>query len=57
MNLEFRILNYELRTMNYQMLTRFSGAKYIGDSGVTFQASYQAPICGSAPFTRHMPSE
>ena len=42
---------------HHQMLTRFSGAIYIGDSGVTFHASYHASICGRAPFTRQRPSE
>ena len=42
---------------NHQMETLSSGATYIGLSSVTFHASYQALICGSAPFTRHLPNE
>ena len=43
--------------LDYQMLTRFSGATYIGDSGVILNASYQAAMCGRAPFTRYLPNE
>ena len=41
----------------YQIDTRFSTGKNIGSFSVTLNASYQAPICGNAPFTRHSPNE
>ena len=41
----------------YQMDTRSSFGRNIGSFSVTLNASYQASICGRAPFTRHSPSE
>lgn len=41
----------------YQMETRSACGTNIGSFSVTPKASYQAPMCGSAPFTRHSPSE
>lgn len=41
----------------YQMETRFSCGRNIGSPSFTLKASYQAPICGNAPFTRHSPKE
>lgn len=55
----FILIEYMKYTLhyNYQILTRFSGATYNGDSGVMPNASYQAAMCGRAPFTRHLPKE
>lgn len=41
----------------YQILTLFSGLTYIVLSFPTLNASYQAAICGNAPFTLHSPIE
>ena len=41
----------------YQIEARFSGAMYIGSVSVMPNASYQALMCGKAPFTRQRPSE
>ena len=55
------LLTYKLKGVKknyiYQILTLFSGFTYILFSGLTLKASYQAAICGKAPFTRHSPSE
>lgn len=41
----------------YQMDTRSAAGMNIGSLSVMPKASYQAPIWGRAPFTRHSPSE
>jgi len=41
----------------YQMVTRFSFGTNNGSLSVMPNASYQASMCGNAPFTRQRPSE
>lgn len=41
----------------YQMETRSASGTNIGSASVTPNASYHAPMCGKAPFTRHSPRE